>query len=106
MSRTGCPGRAELLDFSTGNLSRAALARLAEHVERCAGCLSALEALDGRTDPLLAWLRQPVHGEDCLAVAVPPALLAAARSVRQGPPARPASTGPRRLDRFELLQEL
>jgi eukaryotic-like serine/threonine-protein kinase len=101
MSPTGCPGRTELLEFSVGNLPRPVFARIAEHVERCAGCVSALEAFDNQTDSVLARLRRTAYGEDLPAVEVPPALLAAARSARARREPRA-----RRLDRFELLEEL
>src|SRR5262245_42128932 len=108
MLSTGCPGRAELLEFSVGNLPRPAFVRIAEHIERCAGCVYALEALDNQTDSLLARLRQPAYGEDLPPVEVPPALLAAARAARarRNSSDQPAANGPRRLDRFELLEEL
>jgi tRNA A-37 threonylcarbamoyl transferase component Bud32 len=108
MSSTACPGRPELFEFCKGNLPRPVFARLAAHVERCAGCQSALEAFDSLVDPLLARLRQPAHAEDLPADTVPPALLAVARAAGArrdaADPTPPA--GPRRLDRFELLQEL
>ena len=43
MSPTGCPEHVELFEFAIGNLPRPAFARIAEHIERCAGCVSALD---------------------------------------------------------------
>ena len=45
-------------------LSRPVFARIASHVECCAVCGSALEALDDRADSLLGQLRQPAEGDD------------------------------------------
>ncbi len=106
MNSTACPGRAELLEFSTGNLPRPAFARVAEHVAGCDGCVSALEDFDNRADLFLARLRRRADGEALPADAVPPALLGAARAAGARPPTPPPAPGPRRLDRFELLQEL
>jgi serine/threonine protein kinase len=106
MSPTSCPSRAELSDFALGNLPGTAFQRVARHVEGCAACETALQALDGVSDSLLHQLRQPaVPAED---PPVPPEILA---GVRQAPPWRSANgvslgQGPRRLGKFELLAEL
>jgi tRNA A-37 threonylcarbamoyl transferase component Bud32 len=98
-----CPEPAELAEFATGNLPRAAVARIADHVEQCPACASALGAFDEQADSFLSRLRRSAQQEDTTAPHVPPSLLEAARSARL--PREPAE-GPRRLDRFELLQEL
>jgi serine/threonine protein kinase len=108
MNSTGCPGRPELLEFSTGNLPRPVFTRLAAHIERCPECLQALEGFDHEADPLLALLGQPVCARNTARDAVPQALLAAARAARTRPNTA-ATDGvgeARRLDRFQLLREL
>src|SRR5690242_6303081 len=102
MHSTGCPELEELAEFATGDLPRAMLARIADHLEDCAACAAALGTFDDRTDSFLSRLRQSAGHEDATASYVPPELLEAVRSSRLSPPA----AGPRRLDRFELLQQL
>jgi hypothetical protein len=41
-SAAGCPAAADLARFAVGDLSSGALARTAEHVERCSACQTAL----------------------------------------------------------------
>ena len=108
MNTTRCPEPAELSGFALGNLSRPELARVAAHVENCARCETALQALDGLDDPLLAHLRQPVRADVATIDCVPQKLLAAARSVRGdgGTAGWLSADGPRRLGKFELLEEL
>src|SRR5262245_23168028 len=77
-------------------MDTAEFTRISTHVERCRLCESVLQALDGHTDPLVASLRQPVEME---CGEVPRTLLAAARSAL-GPQL------PRRVGKFELLEEL
>ncbi|HEY7155580.1 MAG TPA: protein kinase [Gemmataceae bacterium] len=103
MHTTDCPESAELAEFATGDLSRAALARIADHVERCPACASTLGTLDGLADSFLSRLRQSAQQEGGTDLYVPPALVEAARSARC--PREPV-VGLRHLDRFELLQEL
>ena len=59
MTETDCPSREDLTRFAVGDLDGAALARVAGHVEHCPACDSALQQLDGHTDPLVSALRQP-----------------------------------------------
>ncbi len=98
MSSRSCPTPADLSAFALGTLPRAAFQRVARHVEGCAACDSALQALDGLADPLVCGLRQAA--EDTTDP-VPPGALAAVRSL-----VAPAGEGPRRLGKFELLEEL
>ncbi len=95
-----CPGRAELAEFVTGNLPRRAFERIARHVQGCGACETALGALEDPTDSFLCDLRRAALEAAPAEEAVPRALLAAARS-SPGP-----TSGPRRLGRFELLEEL
>jgi serine/threonine protein kinase len=108
MGRAGCPDRAELSEFSTGNLPRAVFLRVAEHVEHCASCVSALDAFDDPPDSLLAQLRRPAMADKAVDEAMPPALLTVARSActHGSIAASPRTARPQWLDRFELLQEL
>jgi eukaryotic-like serine/threonine-protein kinase len=103
MHLTGCLKPDELAEFATGDLSRAALARISDHLEGCPACAALLGQFDGLTDSLLARLRQPTEHENATSAYVPPELVEVARLSRR--PRSPAA-GPRRLDRFELLQEL
>src|SRR5690348_12051950 len=103
MHSMGCPAPAELAEFATGDLSRAALARISDHLEGCAACAAVLSRFDDLTDSFLASLRQSAEHEKATAAYVPPELVEAARMAR---PPRSPEAGPHRLDGFELLQEL
>jgi serine/threonine protein kinase len=105
MTISGCPDRAELSDFVLGNLPRPAFERLADHVERCPACESALQALDDRTDSLLIRLQQRSEAET---PALPATILDKLCSVPQAGGYRdvPAVSMPHRLGKFELLDEL
>lgn len=103
MHITDCPASAELAEFATGNLPRSSVARIADHVEACSSCALALGAFDGCSDSFLSRLRRSAKQEDATALYVPPRLLEAARAARRA--SEPVAE-PRRLDRFELLQEL
>src|SRR5262249_12192269 len=107
MNPTSCPDPIELSDFALGNLARPEFVRLADHVQGCTACQDALEALDADGDSLLCQVRQPATGPTA-EEPVPEALVAAARSARSGraPAAWLAPEGPRRLGKFELLEEL
>jgi eukaryotic-like serine/threonine-protein kinase len=59
MPRRDCPSDQELLAFHLGTAPPDALDGLAEHVESCGRCETALQRLDGRLDPVLAALRRP-----------------------------------------------
>jgi serine/threonine protein kinase len=95
-----CPGRAELTGFATGNLAQEAFERVARHVECCPVCETALATLDDPTDPFLAPLRRAALEDTRPAQPVSGELLAVARA----PGA--ANRTPRRLGKFELLEEL
>ncbi len=95
-----CPASAELAEFATGSLSRKAFERVARHVEQCPACEVALDALDDQADPLLSGLRQADAAP--AGPLVPPELLAVAHSCRDAE----AADGPRRVGKFELLEEL
>jgi anti-sigma factor RsiW len=96
MIGSDCPAPDVLSRFVVGDLDAPEFARVTAHVEQCPACEAALQALDAVTDPLVASLRRPV-GVDC--GAVPPELLTAARSALGPHP-------PRRIGKFELLEEL
>src|SRR5215469_6678040 len=106
MHPTGCPEPTELAEFVTGDLPRPAFARIAAHVEQCAGCAATLETFDDAADSFLCRLRQSASHENMDEEPVPPALLAIARSAREGGGTAGSSSERRRLDRFDLLQEL
>jgi serine/threonine protein kinase len=81
-------------------------ARIAAHVEQCAGCAATLETFDDVADSFLSRLRQSAALDNAVDEPVPPALLAIARSARDRGSEPRSSSERRRLDRFELLQEL
>jgi hypothetical protein len=102
MTGTSCPDRDDLARFAVGDLDGPALIRIARHVEHCPVCESALEALETQADPLVASLRTPASTG---AFAVPPDLLDAARSMLETTEGG-TETAPRRVGKFELLEEL
>jgi serine/threonine protein kinase len=108
MQPSDCPDPAELADFVTGNLADRAFERVARHVADCGACETSLAALDHLADPLVCGLQQVATEDMPAEEPVPSELLAAARSVggtsRDGG-STPAA-GPRRLGKFELLEEL
>jgi serine/threonine protein kinase len=101
MGPQSCPSAADLSGFALGTLPRAAFQRVARHVEGCAACDTALQALDGLADPLLHGLR---GGAEETTDPLPPRVLDAVRSLSASP--APDGDGPRRLGKFELLEEL
>src|SRR5687767_2012455 len=107
MAHADCPNQAELTAFATGHLSGASFARIASHVEQCPACETALQAHDGLTDPLVAQLRLVPGKGGASLEPVPQKLLAAARSARAaGAPAWLTPAGGRRLDKFQLAEEI
>jgi serine/threonine protein kinase len=100
-----CPEPAELAEFRTGNLSGAALERIADHVQHCGACETALGVLEGQTDSFLSRLRQAASADPPVDAPVPQELLAAVQSC-YGEHHNQASDTPRRLGKFELLEEL
>src|SRR5947207_4362677 len=101
-SSAGCPDACELADFVTGNLSGRAFQRVAQHVEVCGVCEASLGRLDDPTDSFLGRVREIAAAEVPATEPVPPDLLAVASSCGKDRPA----LGPRRLGKFELLEEL
>ncbi len=104
MNLLHCPSEAELSAFALGNLPAPTLALVADHVERCPVCGATLQTLDVRMDSLLKRLRAEWLAEGGSDDAVPDNLLAAALSARGACP--PAAPAPRRLGKFDLLEEL
>ncbi len=109
MDLTDCPGRAELEGFLVGELSRSDLARVSGHIESCAACERALQALEGVSDPLLSGLRRLVPGKSAVLEPVPDELLARVRSHRAlaGSASWLSNGGTlQSLGRFELLEQV
>jgi eukaryotic-like serine/threonine-protein kinase len=104
MSTTGCPEPAELSAFTLGNLPGPAFERLARHVEGCAACQAGLQSLDGLADPLVGQLRQPAGAVTL--PSVPRELLACLAAADRPEAAAREAAAPRRLGKFELLEEL
>lgn len=116
-----CPSEATLEAFVVGNVAADEIENFAEHLKSCKKCESALEALDGYHDDLLAQLGTMPECSDDPAETLPADLLAAAESdyeeVHGGQGrygvvdagrsmALALADGPYRLGRFELLEEL
>jgi eukaryotic-like serine/threonine-protein kinase len=108
MQPAGCPSPSELSHFALGTLPRPALARVAGHVEACPACEQVLQTLDALDDPLLVRLRRPQRDDTSTVDPVPERLLAAACSAprERGPAGWLSAGAPRRLGKFELLEEL
>jgi serine/threonine protein kinase len=106
-----CPNPSELSRFAVGDLPRATLDRLAAHVQQCANCEAVLQSLDepatSAGDALISGLRGAASTTPTIE-AVPVDLL----KVAQGATSVPVralwapGSGPRRLGKFELLEEL
>jgi serine/threonine protein kinase len=106
MTAPRCPDQAELARFVVGDLPRLTFARVADHVERCPDCVSALQTLDEATDPLVQRLRQ-AGSKEARPAAVPAELSAAIRAIRPTPAAAwMADDAPRTMGKFELLEQL
>src|SRR6187397_2518303 len=104
MTLSGCPSRDELAAFGTGRLSGPAFAAIAQHVEQCAPCESALQALDTADDPLVSRLR---HMPRLAPTPVPKELVAAARCLRDmAAPIPPNVADGCRLGRFQLVEQI
>jgi serine/threonine protein kinase len=105
---SGCPNRADLVKFVTGDLSPKAFARIARHVESCSACETVLGIVDEPTDAFLSRLRRVAAEEAPDEQTVPRELLAAARSCYDNllPSSARSAERPRRLGKFELLEEL
>ena len=58
MMPSTCPDRDELRAFSSGLLPGPSFDAVAEHVERCESCESALASLDAQPDELVTRLRR------------------------------------------------
>jgi hypothetical protein len=93
---------AQLAAFATGKLSATAFERVAQHVEGCPACETALGALDAHADSFLSRLRQLADQQPPAGDVVPGELMAVARSSLSDSP----DEGPRRIGKFELLEEL
>ncbi|HET6882546.1 MAG TPA: protein kinase [Pirellulales bacterium] len=96
MASATCPSRATLRQFAVGDVTDADFARLAEHIESCHDCEMALGELDKPGDALVGRLRGFTPPADELAENV------------VGWPVFSLQPGecPRRLGKFELLEEL
>ncbi len=99
MDSTRCPDPTQWSRFAVGDLPKPVFASMAEHVQHCAGCATALQELDDVEDPLVSQLRQ--NGDELSSALgpVPEALLHAARTALLQRPQH-------RLGNFELQEEL
>src|SRR5262245_46534488 len=118
MPLTRCPDPAELSRFVTGDLPRGEFVRVADHVAVCADCETTLEALDDVADLVLSRVRESARQSTASIEPVPADLLSAVRSIRglnapsasghhgNGVSAWCNGPAPKRLGKFELLEEL
>jgi tRNA A-37 threonylcarbamoyl transferase component Bud32 len=94
-----------LAGFANGSLPASDLEQVASHVEHCPACERALQGLEADPHPILRGLEAAgpgsAHGEP-----VPAALLARALAVREAGDPGGSWLGPRRLGKFDLLEEL
>jgi serine/threonine protein kinase len=102
-----CPARDELIAFSLGQLSDSRLATVADHLQACAGCTAALDAVREHVDPVLAGLRQPLPADPLSAAEARRVHALADRVVSRltFPPA-PAKPPPAHLGQYQLLEPL
>jgi serine/threonine protein kinase len=113
-----CPTEPELKAFSVGDLPTGAMQDVERHIDACQHCQAVLERLDSYRDGLVTEL---VHSTTATPASVPERVLVSARAVifaEDVPPtpeptfdtgrhfARLLESGPCRLGRFELLDEL
>lgn len=96
-----CPTPAELAGFAVGLLPLQDLNRWARHIESCSRCEQALARLDHSPDELVSQIR--VAAESVPDPAVPPEILSAAIEFHGANGREPM---PRRIGKFELLEEL
>jgi hypothetical protein len=115
-----CPSQDQLSAFAVGNLSAAAFAEVAGHVETCPDCEALLQEFDDHSDGLVTGLRHLKPPRENEPFAVPQDLLTVARqaatpdtgassqiSVDSGRRyARQLALGSCRLGKFELQAEL
>lgn len=108
MVRMNCLESNDLARFVAGDLARAELDAIVEHIETCAACRAAVEECDEPNDPLTAALRPASSGNDSTMAFIPESFLAAARSVGGGAveTVNWLAEDRRRFGKFELLEEL
>src|SRR4051794_5426537 len=85
MALQPCPSREVLAGYLLGKLPEEVVEEIAEHVDNCAACESALPSLSDPSDTLLPRLRQPVPDDPAPEEAVPRQLLAQAKSLGSEP---------------------
>jgi len=107
MASLVCPSPDELSQFLLGNLPGPTFGRIADHVAHCPRCETTLEALDDRADLLVSRVRASTQPDAPAPQSVPAHLLAAAQAMRAPREAsQDHAAGPRRIGKFELLEEL
>ncbi len=106
MDSPACPSPEELARFAVGDVPQAAFARLSAHVLECPRCDAALQQLEAVEDPLLCELRSLGHELFGPTVEVPEHVLMAAKKVGPGDSSTATELRPRRLGKFELMEEL
>lgn len=103
MAALSCPTQGELTRFAVGDLARIEFARIAGHVEACATCAGAIQALDEVQDPLVDRLRGTTTEQ---APAVPPEWAATVRALAAQERRSQAIPPSKQLGKFALLEEL
>jgi serine/threonine protein kinase len=107
-----CPSQEELREFSLGRLSEEDLARVSGHTETCPECLAALSTIDDGGDSLVAAIRDSTGSHPILDESGCQEAVARFERITCSPPSAGSSTEessadlPRKLGRYELLEEL
>jgi tRNA A-37 threonylcarbamoyl transferase component Bud32 len=105
MESIHCPSPPELARFAVGNLPKPVFAQVAAHVQQCSVCEATLQKLDDEADPLLSGLRGAEAANPSTVISVPERLMSVAKLARV-PRSPSLADGPRRLGKFELVEEL
>lgn len=109
-----CPNATELAEFATGTLAGKEFEQVAQHVEHCTACDTALAALEDSGNSFLSRLRHAASQAELADEPVPRELAAELAALQSRLTSKASSNGAgflsdigsRRLGKFELLEEL
>ncbi len=110
--RTGCPSQEELAAFTVGRIAGPAFDTIAEHLQTCERCTSALAALPNGGDSLMGGLRRSCSDEPLAGEAVYQQAVAKIKLIARGlPPSSWSGSAaplpiPEVLGRYQILGEL
>jgi serine/threonine protein kinase len=112
-NKSECPDAAKLADFAAGNLAETEFEQVARHVEHCIACDTALGDLDDSGNSFLSRLRRAASKEASAAEVIPREFVSELVAIRSRLKSEEVSDkganqsgGPRRLGKFELIEEL